>query len=112
MLSFYLLNKNGIFRGATNRSLDNVGCGDRLRYSEVCTFLIEKVIVSMLFHKFKEHAQKWSVRKGKVNFLQELLNDDSERHLQFCEEIMSRSNANNGFPLNIIFPDQATFDLN
>ena len=48
----------------------------------------------------------------KVYLVQELLEDDYDRRLQFCEEIMRRCDENNGFPLNILFSDEATFYLN
>lgn len=48
----------------------------------------------------------------KVCLVQELLEDDYDRRVQFCEEIMGRCDENNGFPLNILFSDEATFYLN
>lgn len=41
-----------------------------------------------------------------------VLEDGYDSCLQFCEEIMRGSNENNGFPLNILFSDEATFYLN
>lgn len=48
----------------------------------------------------------------KVGLVQELLEDDPDRRLQFCEEMMRRCDQNNAFPHNILFSDEATFCLN
>ncbi|KAJ8919387.1 hypothetical protein NQ315_016480 [Exocentrus adspersus] len=49
----------------------------------------------------------------KVGYLvQELLEDDYDRRLQFCEEIMRRFDDNNIFQRDILFSDEATFYLN
>ncbi|KAJ8911713.1 hypothetical protein NQ315_013175 [Exocentrus adspersus] len=47
----------------------------------------------------------------KVYLVQELLEDDYDRRLQFCEEIMRRFDDNNGFQRDILFSDDATFYL-
>ena len=47
-----------------------------------------------------------------VYFVQKLLEDDYDRRLQFCEEMMRRCDENNRFPQNILFSDEATFYLN
>ncbi|KAJ8921599.1 hypothetical protein NQ315_010505 [Exocentrus adspersus] len=48
----------------------------------------------------------------KVYLVQELLEDDYNRRLQFCEEIMRRFDENNGFQRDILFSDEAMFYLN
>uniref|UniRef100_V5I868 Transposable element Tc1 transposase n=1 Tax=Anoplophora glabripennis TaxID=217634 RepID=V5I868_ANOGL len=48
----------------------------------------------------------------KVCLVQELLEDDYDRRLQFCEEMMRRCDDNNGFQRDVLFSDEATFYLN
>lgn len=48
----------------------------------------------------------------KVCLVQELLEDDYDRRLEFCEEMMRRCDGNNNFPRDIIFSDEATFYVN
>lgn len=57
------------------------------------------------FKKGKYHPYK-------VHFVQNLLEDNCDRRLKYCEELMRRCNDCNGFRLDIIFSDEVTFYLN
>jgi len=48
----------------------------------------------------------------KVQILHKLNDDDPDRRLQFCEEMISRIDANPDFIRNICFSDEATFFVN
>lgn len=48
----------------------------------------------------------------KPSLLQELSEDDFERHEEFCEEVMERLIDNPNFANSIVFSDKATFHLN
>lgn len=48
----------------------------------------------------------------KIKLVHELLEDDFDRRVQFCEQILEIHNQNVNFTTNIIFSDEATFTLN
>lgn len=48
----------------------------------------------------------------KVRLLQELIEDDPDRRLEFCETMMIRIEANRKFLFRIVFSDEAMFELN
>lgn len=48
----------------------------------------------------------------KVQLVQELNEDDPDRRMQFCQEMMDINNRNVNFVNNIMFSDEATFYLN
>ena len=48
----------------------------------------------------------------KIHLVQELNEDDPDRRLEFCELMMNRINAAPNFLNNIVFSDEATFQLN
>jgi hypothetical protein len=54
--------------------------------------------------------ERWHPYKPCV--VQELLEDDLERRLQFCEDVTIRLQKNANFHKNILFTDEATFCLN
>lgn len=61
--------------------------------------------VLRILHKNKFHPYK-------VKLVQELSEDDFDRRVQFCEEIMDMCNNNPHFLNCIVFSDEATFSLN
>lgn len=58
-----------------------------------------------ILHKEKFHPYK-------IKLIQELFEDDFDRRIQFCEEIMGICDNNPRFVSSIIFSDEATFSLN
>lgn len=54
--------------------------------------------------------EKW--HPYKVHLVQELLEDDFDRRVEFCENIMEKCNRDPLFVKNIIFSDEATFNIN
>lgn len=54
--------------------------------------------------------QKWHPYKTKL--VQELIEDDPDRRLQFCEQMLEICNADPMFVKRIIFSDEASFHLN
>lgn len=48
----------------------------------------------------------------KIKLVHELLEDDFDRRVQFCEQILEIHNQHLNFITNIIFSDEATFTLN
>lgn len=48
----------------------------------------------------------------KLVLVQELNEDDPDRRIQFCEELMNRCNAEPNFIKRVVFSDEATFYLN
>lgn len=55
------------------------------------------------------HKNKW--HPYKVHLVQELIEDDLDRRLEFCEIMMDRCNANPQFLSKMVFSDEATFCL-
>lgn len=47
----------------------------------------------------------------KIQLVHELVDDDYDRRLEFCEDMMERCVSDNTFCSNIIFTDEATFTL-
>lgn len=47
----------------------------------------------------------------RIHLLQQLSEDDFDRRLQFCEDVMQRIDNNNQFCSNILFSDEASFEL-
>lgn len=54
--------------------------------------------------------EKW--HPYKVHLVQELLEDDFDRRVEFCEIMMDGCNRDKSFIKNILFSDEATFMLN
>lgn len=54
--------------------------------------------------------EKW--HPYKVHLVQELLQDDFDRRVEFCETIMERCNRDRSFIKKVLFSDEATFMLN
>ena len=48
----------------------------------------------------------------RIQILQKLNEDDPDRRIEFCEEMMNRANADENFISSICFSDEATFFLN
>lgn len=61
--------------------------------------------VSQILRKAKYHPYK-------VQLIHELLEDDFDRRVQFCEQIIDLNNQILNFTRDIIFSDEATFVLN
>ena len=61
--------------------------------------------MSQTFREAKYHPYK-------VQLLHKLLEDDFDRRVQFCEQIIELNNQNLNFTRKIIFSDKATFVLN
>lgn len=55
---------------------------------------------------------KYHYHPNKIKLVQELTEDDFDRRLQFCEEIMMRSDEDNNLFTHMVFSDEATFQLN
>lgn len=68
--------------------------------TEVSTFSIHKIIMKEKWHPFK------------IKCTQELAECDFERRNEFCAEMMRRCDNDNTFLDNIIFSDEASFELN
>lgn len=66
---------------------------------------ISKSTVHRVLKKEKYHPYK-------IQFVQELIEDDPDRRLHFCEIMMDLCQANGDFHQKIIFSDEATFCLN
>lgn len=66
---------------------------------------VDHSFVVKFFKKEKYHPYK-------VQLIHELNEDDPDRRLQFCEELMLRCDENPNFLNNILFSDEATFCLN
>lgn len=52
-----------------------------------------------------------NMRPYKISLLQELTEDDPDRRMQFCQEIMNRNEVQEDFSERILFSDEATFSL-
>lgn len=63
-------------------------------------FSIQKILKTHKYHPYK------------IILLQELLADDFDRRLQFCEEMTEAIDVNNNFLNCILFSDESTFTLN
>lgn len=61
-----------------------------------------------VLRKLKLH--KW--HPYKVKLVHELNEDDPDRRIQFCEDMMNRCNADEEFASRILFSDESTFYLN
>ncbi|XP_057658360.1 uncharacterized protein LOC130895195 [Diorhabda carinulata] len=66
---------------------------------------VSKTAVIKTLHKSKYHPYKMQV-------LQELYEDDYNRRLEFCERLQAMCLENENFVKNIVFSDEATFNLN
>lgn len=51
------------------------------------------------------------IKPYKIIYTQELLEDDPDRRMEFCEVMMERIHANPIFSRNILFSDESTFCL-
>ena len=87
---------------------------------EVCASVVEDVHTSVRKIAQQTGIGKSSVHqilKGnkfhpyKIKYVQELSEDDFDRRLEFCEEMMRRCDENELFPFWIYFSDEATFQL-
>ena len=63
------------------------------------------VSVHKILKKEKFHPHK-------IHLAQELCEDDFNRRIEFCENMMLNIDRNLLFVVNIIFLDEATFELN
>lgn len=68
--------------------------------NEISTFSIYKILKKNQFHPFK------------VKLVHEFNQDDFDRRIEFCESMMFRIDENPKFSLNIVYSDEATFQLN
>ncbi|EZA52475.1 hypothetical protein X777_08646 [Ooceraea biroi] len=77
--------------------------------------------VRQLFNDFSQWRHKKSVHRilkqvrfhpYKMHLVQELNEDDPNRRVDFCETMMLQINDNPAFVSNIVFSDEATFQLN
>jgi len=59
-----------------------------------------------------ENLKKHDYHQYKMKFVQELSEDDFDRRIEFCEEMMRRYDGNHQFFNWICFSDEATFELN
>lgn len=66
---------------------------------EMSTFSIHKNLKLLKFHPYKIHLH------------QELNEDDYDRRLEFCEIMMGWIDENPNFLYNIVFSDEATFEI-
>lgn len=66
---------------------------------EVNTASIRSILKTFKFHPYK------------IRLVHDLNEDDPDRRLQFCEDMMARIDADPDLPLNIVFSDEATFQL-
>lgn len=69
------------------------------------TFDVSHQSIKNLFKREKLHPYK-------LQLLHELNEDDFDRRAEFCEGMMEICNNNNNFARNILFSDEATFNLN
>lgn len=70
-----------------------------------------------LYHNISERSVRRILSKNKfhpykVHLVQELNEDDPDRRMQFCQEMLDNIEVNGNFPNNIVFSDEATFCLN
>lgn len=65
---------------------------------------VSQTSVVRLLKKEKYHPYK-------VQLIHELNEDDPDRRLQFCEQLMALCDGNPNFLKNIVFSDEATFSL-
>lgn len=56
--------------------------------------------------------KKYRYHPFKIHLVQELSEDDFDRRIEFCAEMMERFNQDNTFFNRIVFSDEATFQLN
>lgn len=61
---------------------------------------VQRILKTNKFHPYK------------INLVQELNEDDPNRRIEFCEQMMERISRNPQFLRNIVFSDEATFMLN
>jgi len=61
---------------------------------------VHRILKKNKFHPFK------------VTLVHELNEDDFDRRVEFCEDMMARIDNNPNFHFNIVFSDEATFELN
>lgn len=67
---------------------------------DISTFSVHKILKKNKFHPFK------------VKLVHELNEDDFDRRIEFCEDMMFRIDENPNFASNVVFSDEATFQLN
>lgn len=65
---------------------------------------MSKTSVLNILKKFKFHPYK-------MTLVHELNEDDFDRRTQFCEDMMNRIDLDPDLPFNIVFSDEATFQL-
>lgn len=56
--------------------------------------------------------KKEKLRPYKQQLIHELNEDDFDRRMEFCEQMMEKCNMDDNFAVNIVFSDEATFMLN
>lgn len=61
---------------------------------------VQNILKQIKFHPYK------------IYLVQELNDDDFDRRIEFCETMMQRIDAEPNFLFNIVFSDEATFELN
>ncbi|XP_025267674.1 uncharacterized protein LOC112639065 [Camponotus floridanus] len=61
---------------------------------------VHKILKKNEFHPYKIHP------------VQELSEDDFDRRVEFCEDVMQRIDMDPEFATKIVFSDEATFELN
>lgn len=66
---------------------------------EISTMSVYKILQTNGFHPYK------------VKLVHELNEDDFDRRVEFCEDMMSRIDDDHNFPSRIVFSDEATFEL-
>lgn len=69
-------------------------------HHDVSHMSVHRCLKSIRFHPYKMHL------------VQELNEDDPDRRIEFCDEMMTIINNDNNFLHNIVFSDEATFQLN
>lgn len=69
-----------------------------------------------LYHNVSKRSVRRILSKNKfhpykVHLVQELNEDDPDRRMQFCQEMMNHIDINANFVNNVVFTDEATFTL-
>jgi len=65
---------------------------------------ISRMSVQRILKKIKFHPYK-------IHLVQELSKDDFDRRMEFCD-VMRKTDDDSNFVFNVIFSDEATFELN
>lgn len=66
---------------------------------DISTSSVHNILKTAIFHPFKVHL------------VHKLNEDDFDRRVEFCEDMMARIIENPNLPSNIVFSDEATFQL-